>query len=120
MVAGIAGGLGNYLGIDPVLVRLAIVVLTIAGGAGILGYIIGWFIIPEEPYAGAATDDDPGRATTDQSGTATGPRIVVGIVMIVIGMSLLLKWVIPAFSHVFWPIAVIVAGAALLLHGARR
>jgi len=120
MIAGIAGGLGNYLGIDPVLVRLAIVVLTIAGGAGILAYIIGWLIIPEEPYAGAATDDEPDRSAARHSAPATGPRIVVGIVMIVIGISLLLKWVIPAFSDVFWPIAVIIAGAALLLHGARR
>jgi phage shock protein C len=120
MIAGIAGGLGKYLGIDPVLVRLAIVVLIMAGGAGILAYIIGWFIIPEEPYPGAAAESDPDRKPVDRPIASMGPRIVVGIVLIAIGASLLLKWAIPSFAHVFWPIIVIAAGAGLLLSGARR
>ena len=120
MIAGIAGGLGNDLNIDPVLVRLANVVLTIAGGAGILAYIIGWFIIPEEPHAGATTGADPPRAAVDRPDPSMGPRIIVGIILIVIGTSLLLRWAIPTVAHVFWPITVIAAGAGLLLYGAKR
>ena len=47
MIAGIAGGLGTYLGVDPVQFGLAIVALTLAGGAGVIAYIVGWIIIPE-------------------------------------------------------------------------
>ncbi len=119
MIAGIAGGLGDYLKIDPVLVRLVIVVLAITG-VGILAYIIGWVIIPEEPHPDAAAESDPGRVAVDRPMASMGPRIVVGIVLIVIGASLLLKWAIPSFAHVFWPIAVIAAGAGLLFYGARR
>jgi len=50
-IAGVCGGLGQYLDIDPVIVRLAWVIFTLAGGAGLLAYIIAWIIIPEEPAA---------------------------------------------------------------------
>jgi phage shock protein PspC (stress-responsive transcriptional regulator) len=47
-VAGVAGGLGVHLDIDPVIVRVAFVVLTFFGGVGLLLYIAGWLLIPEE------------------------------------------------------------------------
>lgn len=50
MIAGICGGLADYFGWDPTMVRLAYVVISIFSAAfpGILVYIIAWFIIPEE------------------------------------------------------------------------
>ncbi|HSX15387.1 MAG TPA: PspC domain-containing protein [Candidatus Saccharimonadales bacterium] len=47
MVAGVAAGLANYFQIDPVITRIAFVVATLAGGWGILIYIILWLIVPE-------------------------------------------------------------------------
>jgi phage shock protein C len=48
--AGICGGLGKYLSVDPVVVRLGWIVFgAITGGLGILAYIIAIFVIPEEP-----------------------------------------------------------------------
>jgi len=49
MLAGMCGGIAEYFNVDPVLVRLAWIMLTLAGGAGILGYIIAWIIIPKNP-----------------------------------------------------------------------
>ena len=49
ILAGVCSGLGDYFNIDPVIIRLLWVVLTIFGGAGILIYIIAWIIIPEKP-----------------------------------------------------------------------
>ena len=46
MIAGVCSGLGEYFDIDPVLVRIAFVVLTVLGGAGILVYLILWIIMP--------------------------------------------------------------------------
>ncbi len=40
MVAGVCGGLGSYFKTDPVWFRLAFVVVTLAGGAGILIYLV--------------------------------------------------------------------------------
>jgi phage shock protein PspC (stress-responsive transcriptional regulator) len=39
LIGGVAGGLGRYFGVDPILFRIAFVVLTFAGGVGALGYI---------------------------------------------------------------------------------
>jgi phage shock protein C len=49
MFAGVAGGLAEYLNLDPVIVRLIFVILMLAGGPGILIYIVLWIIMPEEP-----------------------------------------------------------------------
>ncbi len=48
IIAGVCGGIGNYLGIDPVVVRLVWVLLALCGGAGILAYLLAWIIIPKE------------------------------------------------------------------------
>jgi phage shock protein C len=48
-VAGVCGGIGEYFGIDTVLVRLLWVFFTLAGGGGVLAYIIAWFVVPESP-----------------------------------------------------------------------
>jgi phage shock protein C len=46
MIAGVCSGLGEYFDIDPVIVRLAFVLLTVAGGAGVIAYIALWVIMP--------------------------------------------------------------------------
>ncbi len=48
MVAGVAAGLARYLDLDPVLVRMALVVLALFGGAGVVVYAAGWLLIPDE------------------------------------------------------------------------
>ena len=48
VVAGVAAGLARYLGVDVMIIRLAFVVLTIVGGAGIPLYLAGLLLIPDE------------------------------------------------------------------------
>ena len=50
MVAGVLAGIGNYFDIDPTIVRIVYVVLTIAsiGFPGLIAYLIMWAVIPEE------------------------------------------------------------------------
>lgn len=47
MIGGVCGGLGEYFGIDPTLVRLVFVLLFLAYGFGPLLYIVMWVIVPE-------------------------------------------------------------------------
>ena len=47
MIAGVCSGIGNYLNIDPTIVRIAFVLFAFAG-AGILAYLIMWVIVPED------------------------------------------------------------------------
>jgi len=48
ILGGVCGGLGNYLNVDPVLVRVVWAILFFAAGVGFLAYILAWIIIPEE------------------------------------------------------------------------
>ena len=48
VIAGVAGGIGAYFGIDSVIVRIAFILLTFLGGAGPFLYLIGWLALPTE------------------------------------------------------------------------
>ncbi len=50
LIAGVCGGLANYLGLDPTLMRVGYALLTclLAGFPGLLLYIILWFVMPME------------------------------------------------------------------------
>jgi len=53
-IAGICGGLAEYFDVDPTIVRVTWVILSIVAGAvvfGIVAYLIAWFIIPRAPLA---------------------------------------------------------------------
>lgn len=46
-LAGVCGGVAEYFGWDPTLVRVAWIILTLLGGSGILLYLIMWVVMPE-------------------------------------------------------------------------
>ena len=55
MVAGVAGGLAEYLNIDATIVRLLFVFFALAGGPGLLVYIVMLLVVPEEPLGASET-----------------------------------------------------------------
>jgi len=48
-LAGVCGGIGEYFDVDPVLIRLLWIFFTLAGGGGLLAYLIAWLVVPEAP-----------------------------------------------------------------------
>ncbi len=48
-LAGVCGGIAEYLEIDSTLVRLALVIFCLAGGSGLILYLIAALVIPDEP-----------------------------------------------------------------------
>src|ERR1700760_523081 len=54
--AGVAGGLGEYFAVDPVLFRVLFATAAFFGGAGLLGYLLAWAALPEEGTEHAAID----------------------------------------------------------------
>lgn len=48
-IAGVCAGFAEYFGVDTTLVRVVWVVIALFGGCGLLGYLVGWIIIPLEP-----------------------------------------------------------------------
>ena len=50
VLGGVCGGIGNYIGIDPLIVRILFAVLLFGYGIGFITYFILWALVPEEPY----------------------------------------------------------------------
>ena len=112
VIGGVCGGLGRYFGVDPLFFRLAFVVLTLGGGSGVLFYLIGWIVIPEE-----RKDELVGPSGSSLG--SSGP-ILAGIALVTVGLMLLINNHVPWFDRVMLPLVVIGAGATLLLTGGRR
>lgn len=48
VIAGVCAGLGDYFAIDPTFLRLLFIIITLAGGSGVLVYLILWIVLPSE------------------------------------------------------------------------
>jgi phage shock protein PspC (stress-responsive transcriptional regulator) len=101
-VAGVAGGLARHLDIDPVILRVAFVVLTFFGGAGLLAYGAAWVLVPEDGSARRPLGlDDRNRAIA-----LVGAGVLATVIMLSGTFG----------NHFFpWPIAVIGVVAFLVL-----
>ncbi|TEU19115.1 MAG: PspC domain-containing protein [Anaerolineales bacterium] len=136
MIGGVCGGLGQYLGIDPTIVRLFFVLLALGNGIGVLIYLALWLIVPREGQAEEATMEETIRAGAgeiaeraralgdDLREAARSPNpqtsLFVGAALIVLGVVFLLQnlnlaWLRWLDFDVLWPVLLVVAGLALLL-----
>ncbi|MEU4342607.1 PspC domain-containing protein [Nocardia sp. NPDC023852] len=82
-IAGVAAGFGQRYDVDPVLVRVAFVVSTIFGGAGIVLYLLAWLLLSESGYQASAAESLLGKGQSSQSQTKT----IVLIVALAIAVS---------------------------------
>lgn len=105
IVTGVAGGIGERLGLDPTFVRAAFVVLALAGGTGIAVYLL-CYLLTAEPRA-AALPRAPGRER--------GASSVLGLGLVVLGCLLVLRDLGLWFGNgVVWPLALAVLGSAVI------
>lgn len=74
MISGVCGGIGRYFNVDPTLVRLLFVVFALAGGPGLIAYIILAIVVPEEPsdYEAPQATVDVAPAEAEQEAEAEG------------------------------------------------
>ncbi len=78
-VAGVAGGLARHLDIDPVILRVAFVVLSFFGGAGLIVYAACWILVPEEDDTKAPLGlDDRSRSIALLLVGILGVALVIG------------------------------------------
>jgi phage shock protein C len=142
---GVAGGMAEWLDVDPSVVRLVWALLVVFGGAGIILYIIAAIVIPEEPWeaaVGPGMAPPPGAAASPpEAGSETAapaypdPRaarraaraarrvergnsagVVFGLVLILIGAWFLLKAYLPALDDRWlWPGILVAIGILLVV-----
>jgi signal transduction histidine kinase len=108
-LAGVARGLAEHLGVSVVVVRLAFIALTFAGGAGIAMYAAFWVFVPAAT-AGAG-ETQTGRFRDRSQYLAIG-ALTIGGVLAVQSLGLGLP------SGLLWPLALTGFGAAVLWHEA--
>lgn len=74
-IGGVCGGLAVYFDVDPVLVRLGAVLLTLAAPpAGLIGYLVCWVIVPEEPRTRPAASSVPPPPPPEPAGSPSPPH----------------------------------------------
>lgn len=142
VVAGVAAGLGEYFGVDPVLARLVFVLLAFMSGVGVIGYLVCWVIMPrkDEPAgapAGAPTPAGRVAAEVQEAGERIAEglrsagrgekrsRVVAGAILIGLGMVFLTDqmwwWRWPSWLRPgnVWPVIVMIIGASIIWQAAR-
>ncbi len=112
-IAGLAGGLGDYFHIDANIWRIVFIILTFTGGIGLVLYLIGFIIVPENPSQENQTSKVKEKDST----------FILAIILIIIGLFLLTRefglfnyfhlWRIP--WAVIWAIFLIFIGILLIL-----
>jgi len=130
MLGGVCGGLGEYFNIDPVFIRIGLVLFALAYGIGVLFYLIAWAIIPEDPACQnpkccppqdteetekAVPHNKTERIEKDRS------RIIVGSILLVAGIIFLLQNILKTeLWHNFWPVIIIAIGLGIILKSINR
>ena len=141
VLGGVAGGVAEYLDVDPSIVRVIWAVLAIVtGGLFLVLYIVMWIVVPEgsppppaaanvtppaegspevEPSEQADASAPPPSWSPDQapaSRSGLGGAVIFGLILIGIGAWFLVDQYLPAFDRdLIWPIALIALGAALMV-----
>ncbi|PKK84436.1 MAG: hypothetical protein CVT49_03685 [candidate division Zixibacteria bacterium HGW-Zixibacteria-1] len=114
-IAGVCGGLGEYFNIDPTIIRIIAIILVFADGAGLLGYIIAWIVMPKRPL-GVELETPPARTESSLG------KFLPGLILVAIGVVFLFKNIYWWFDFwdFFWPAILIAAGLALVLSSSRK
>jgi phage shock protein C len=134
MLFGVAGGFAEYLDMDPAFVRIIWALLILAGGAGLLLYIVAAIVIPEAPYGTAPSPAAPSDPTaTAGSGSAPVPNVtpahhregngafVLGGLLVIVGGWFIVKDLVPGFDdRLVGPGFLILVGLVLVFGAMRR
>ncbi len=122
MVAGVCGGLAEYFSIDPVIVRLIFVLVTLTSGLGLPVYLVLWILMPKASAEHSATgetvnlslpqDVPPGAYVPPPAPRGRSWR-TLGLILIGIGALILLEQFGIDMSLIF-PALLIAAGVILL------
>jgi phage shock protein C len=146
VLGGVAGGVADYLDVDPSIVRIVWAVLALlTGGLFLVLYIVMWIVVPQDPGSVTGKPNEPAPAPAPgQPAADTGPAaaapgwqswaderrtrrggsggaVIFGLILIGIGIWFLIDRYVPAFDRdLVWPVALVVLGATLLIVSLRR
>ena len=117
VIGGVNGGLAEYTGIDPLLWRVGFVALALAGGTGVLVYLLLWLLMPSGPEGAVAPAAGRAVARREPPGPRSAvPGITLAALLIVMGvLALLTRFTgLDPEPTVFLGAALAVVGAGLV------
>ena len=126
VIAGVAGGLAEYFDVDPVIIRVAFVLLTIFHGSGFIMYVILWLVIPDESDVSRMEGDviqsnaeemkEQVHHATERIRTHHGSgnsRVLMGAILVIVGLLFLgnnLGYLDITMMRQYWPLLLIAVG----------
>ena len=122
VIFGVCGGLGEYFEIDPLIVRILFIVLSLAHGAGVIAYIILAILVPEdEKKVKKNGDGEPEEKKVEEVKNGNwfkSAKNIFGLLIVLMGLNILFEEVFrySIFSWINWGI---VLGLVVILIGAR-
>lgn len=122
VIFGVCGGLGEYFEIDPLIVRILFIILSLANGAGIIAYILLAIIVPEEggraKKNGDSESEEKAEESKDNGAWLKNTKNIVGLIIVIFGLDILFEQVFQYsfFSLINWGI---VLGLIVILIGAK-
>lgn len=118
IIGGVCGGLAEYFELDPIIIRLIFVFLTIFGGSGILIYLILWIFLPKPEEDKNKEIKEKIIVEKKDIQKNNKRQIFFAWLLIIIGVALLFNnLAIPNFLGlvIFWPIIIVFLGLYLIL-----
>lgn len=104
VLGGVCAGIGRGLGVDPVVIRVALAVLTFFGGVSALLYGAAWLLIPEEGKERSVLEQHLGRR---QNGTPDNAVLIGGVVLVAIVLLSTPWWGLPWQAPVLLLLAIV-------------
>ena len=113
VLGGVCAGLADYFNIDVSLIRLAMVLLALADGLGILFYILAWIVVPEED---GEEKKEEGKVEEQSS---LNVQVVGGVFLVLLGLYFLVKNYFGLFLpfEKVWPVFLIILGVWVIVKG---
>jgi phage shock protein C len=132
IIFGVCGGLGEYLEVDPLIIRILFVLLTVAGGSGVIIYLFLAILMPKDTEAegkiSASNFSEEAKKRTqelakdlkEQHGWLDNARNIIGIIVVLVGLNYLIselfgysifgaiKW------GIIWALVIIIIGFVIL------
>ena len=109
VIGGVASGIGDYLNVDPLLIRIGFVGLMVFGGLGLILYVAGWILIPEDNES-----ESIGGQLLDRTGLTTQRFLVGGL--IALGIFVLFWGISPSYGDDNFAAALVV-GLVIIVVG---
>ena len=132
VIGGVCGGIGEYFDIDPIIIRLLVVLIFFMGGAGLIAYIIAWIIQSKSEVEDAGMKKNKSETRNknlpvaeyqpseeNNNHSAKNKNVFLGLIFVFLGLIFLGTTFSPWFNWIawstYWPVILIIAGLVIMI-----